>query len=113
MRKIVAVLAIVSIPAVALAPPPLMFVRGNANSDGVLDIADPVFILNFLFLGGPSPACTATADANDDGVLNIADPVYILNFLFLGGAPPPQPFPDCGPDPTIDELGCDSYPACF
>ena len=28
----------------------------------------------------------------------------MLSFLFLGGPPPPAPYPDCGDDPTADEL---------
>ncbi len=30
---------------------------GDANSDGRVDIADPVFLLKYLFLGGPDPIC--------------------------------------------------------
>ena len=28
---------------------------GNVNGDGRIDITDPVYLLNFLFLGGPEP----------------------------------------------------------
>ena len=32
-------------------------IGGDSNSDNVVDIADPVFLLNFLFQGGESPKC--------------------------------------------------------
>jgi hypothetical protein len=85
------------------------FRRGDSNEDGKVDIADVVFALSFLFLGGEKPPCLAAADANDDGQLDIADGVYVLAFLFMGGADPRPPFPDRGLDPTPD-LGCHEPP---
>jgi hypothetical protein len=34
---------------------------GDVNRDGKADLADPVYLLNWLFLGGPEPQCPATA----------------------------------------------------
>ena len=82
------------------------FVRGDANNDSLVDLADVLFILNFLFDNGPPPECTDTADTNDDGNVEISDPIGILNFLFLQGCPPQAPFPECGPDSTPDNLNC-------
>jgi hypothetical protein len=91
------------------------FVRGNANADESTDLSDAVFILNYLFLGGPEPSCDDAADADDNGLLQITDAVYLLNFLFLGKPQPPSPYPSCGIDPTgdrPDDLSCDVYPPC-
>lgn len=45
-------------------------------------------------------------------MINITDAVYLLSYLFIGGAPPPEPYPDCGYDPTFD-LSCDElHPEC-
>ncbi len=82
------------------------FLRGNANGDSLIDIADPVFVLNYLFQNGPDPACFDSADFNDDGQVNIADPVFAVMYLFQGGAAPPAPFRDEGTDPTCDLLDC-------
>jgi hypothetical protein len=88
------------------------FIRGDSNSDPDIDIADAIFMLRHLFLGGPRPECEDAADANDDGVMNIADTSYLLNFLFRGTAPPPPPFlPTCGMDPTSDQLRDCTYAA--
>jgi hypothetical protein len=81
------------------------FLRGDANSDGKIDISDPLMTLGFLFTGGAASSCPDAADANDDGTLNIADPTYTLGYLFLGTAAPPPPGAlACGFDPTSDGL---------
>src|SRR2546426_12753209 len=76
------------------------FTRGDANSDGHLDISDPVQVLNYLFLNtaGLALSCADASDADDSGTLDISDAVMVLNFLFLGGPPPRPPFPEPGHD---------------
>ena len=88
------------------------FQRGDANQDEALDLSDAVFSLNYLFLQGTEPPCLDAADSNDDGFPDISDPIYTLLSLFADGPAPPVPFPDCGPDPTEDELGCESGGPC-
>jgi DNA-binding beta-propeller fold protein YncE len=83
-----------------------LFVRGDANLDGVIDISDAVGVLAYLFLGGAPPPCADAFDADDDGNLSITDPIFLLNFLFQGGASIPPPFPEPGLDATADRLGC-------
>jgi hypothetical protein len=91
------------------------FIRGDANADAdppdkIVDLSDPIFILNYLFQGGPEPPCREAADADADGELNLTDGVYLLNYLFKAGPAPPHPFPGCGtPGPGAD---CRSYPPC-
>lgn len=86
------------------------FVRGDVDDDGVLELTDAVFILAHLFRSQREPTCLKAADADDDGTVNLTDAVYLLNFLFLGRRAPPLPFPDCGIDPTNDELTCETPP---
>ncbi len=87
-------------------PPPVTFVRGDANADSRVNIADAIAILEHLFQDFGPLACQKTGDANDDGGVNIADAISLLNFLFLNDDPPPPPFPEPGEDPTPDELDC-------
>ena len=93
---------------------PSDFRRGEANSDGTLDVSDGVFVLNFLFLGGPRPECLDAADVDDSGDLLLTDAVYLFRFLFFGLSPSPSaPGPlECGPDPTADRVSCDQFSAC-
>jgi len=62
--------------------------RGDMNGDDHLNITDGVYLLDFLFRGGPAPHCETIADANSDGQANLTDAVYVLNHLFLGGEEP-------------------------
>jgi mono/diheme cytochrome c family protein len=86
-------------------------VRGDANGDSAVNIADASFILGFLFLGTRAPACEPIADGNGDTAVNIADASFILGFLFIGGAEPPPlsaaEIAECGggPDPAAIERG--------
>jgi hypothetical protein len=82
------------------------FIRGDSNGDEAINISDPQFTLNYLFVGNEAPPCEDAADANDDGVVNISDPIRTLQFLFAGGTRLPAPGPGPGPDPTADDLHC-------
>jgi len=62
---------------------------GDANGDGVVNIGDAVYLINYIFIIGPSPyPITCVGDANSDGEVNVADIVYIVNYVFNGGSPP-------------------------
>ncbi|MCD6087380.1 MAG: hypothetical protein J7K11_05390 [Candidatus Hydrothermae bacterium] len=86
------------------------FVRGDANADGSLNVTDVVYVMDQLFPIS-NFYCLDAADANDDGNINVSDAVFILAHLFPSTGFPP-PFPTCGRDPTLDDLGCGSFPPC-
>ncbi|MBN1422546.1 MAG: FG-GAP repeat protein [Planctomycetes bacterium] len=88
------------------------FRRGDVNADGLHDLGDAVFVLNYLFASGPAPGCLKAADVNDDGGLDLADPIYDLTYLFAFGPAPAEPFDACGADPTPDDLTCEAYEGC-
>jgi hypothetical protein len=62
---------------------------GDVTGNSVVDIADVVYLVTYLYVEGPPPDLMETGDANNDCVVNIADAVYIQNYLF-GGGPPPE-----------------------
>jgi hypothetical protein len=79
------------------------FIRGDANDDEFVDIADGIWIINELFYDGPETECKAAADANDDDRIDIADSMYIFNHQLQPGRQstnlfpaPPAPYPNCG-----------------
>lgn len=90
------------------------FVRGDADSNGTLELSDGIRILNFLFLGRAAPNCMDAADADDNGTTELTDAVRIFGWLFTGGPAPRAPSPtnpvygpgECGPDPSADGLDC-------
>lgn len=100
-------MSLLRVPGGGIQPPlDPTFIRGDGTSDGLLDVSDAIFTLNFLFLAGGLPECFDALDADDTGDLNVTDSIWTLNFLFLGGPPPPPPFPEAGVDPTQDSLDC-------
>jgi hypothetical protein len=72
---------------------------GDVNADGVVNVSDVFYLINYLFAGGAAPACSA--DANGDGSVNVSDVFYLINYLFAGGPAPatktPTPTPTNGP----------------
>ncbi|MGB5139416.1 MAG: S8 family serine peptidase [Candidatus Zixiibacteriota bacterium] len=68
--------------------------HGDADNNGQRTISDVVYVINYIFYGGPAPAPTAmTGDADCTGIITMSDPVYIINYLFAGG-PAPRICPD-------------------
>ncbi len=61
-------------------------IAGDANGDGVVDVADGAAIHGWLFRGGAAPACTAAADAVPDGAVDVGDGVTVWHHLFAGAA---------------------------
>ena len=75
----------------------------------MVDLADVLYGLNWLFLLGPNFDCFRAADVNEDAIVDLSDSVATLFVLFLPGqGPMPPPFPDCGPDATPNGLPCSS-----
>ena len=69
--------------------------RGDIDFSGAgPDIADLVYLVNYMFVQGPKPPCMGNSDIdgddNNDSACgpNIADMVYLVNFMFQGGPPP-------------------------
>lgn len=84
---------------------PGAFVRGDADGNARVNIADAIFTLSYLFLSGAEPDCGDAADTNDDGIIEMSDAVLMLTGIFHG-EPLPAPYPVCDFDPTSDALSC-------
>lgn len=74
-----------------------LFVRGDVDLSGSVDLADIVRLLFYLYLG-VSIDCEDAADITNNEVLDVADAINGLNFLFRGGPAPAAPFPQPGTD---------------
>lgn len=67
--------------------------RGDVNfpgGDGVINSADVVFLLNYLYKNGVAPDPYLEGDVTCDDTINSADIVFLLNYLFRKG-----PIPRC------------------
>jgi hypothetical protein len=102
-----------------------LFVRGDADGSGAINITDGIYLLGYLFQGTAAPPCMDAADVDDLGANapNITDAIFLLGYLFQGTAEPPPPTPsaatyatpgDCGPDPggDTDGIGCQTFTPC-
>ena len=62
---------------------------GEVTGDGVIDIADVLYLINYLYKSGPVPYPKQAGDVTCDGQVNIDDVIFLINYLFKGGPPPP------------------------
>jgi len=68
------------------------WICGDANESGDIDIDDVIFIIDYVFAGGPEPNPLESADVNCIDDIDIDDIVYLIEYLFNGG---PDPCEDC------------------
>ncbi len=61
---------------------------GDVNGDGVVNLADIVYLLYYLFANGSAPVTPEAGDVNCDGRMNIGDVMYMVNYVFRGGFAP-------------------------
>ncbi|MCC6962585.1 MAG: hypothetical protein IT585_04970 [candidate division Zixibacteria bacterium] len=61
---------------------------GDADNSGAWSISDAVYLINYIFAGGPAPAQTCLGDADGSKAISISDAVYLINYIFAGGPAP-------------------------
>jgi len=65
------------------------YLEGDANSSGEVDIDDIIYIVAYIFAGGPVPVPELLAgDANCSDSIDIDDIVYLVAYIFGGGPEP-------------------------
>jgi subtilisin family serine protease len=64
------------------------YLAGDANGDKVIDVADVVCLLNYLYKDGTAPDPLAAGDPNADCIIDVADVICLLNYLYKGGPAP-------------------------
>ena len=63
-------------------------IRGDANSNGALNVLDLNYLVAFFFSGGPVPPCNQEADVNGNGALNVLDLNALVAYFFSAGPSP-------------------------
>jgi len=61
---------------------------GDVTGDGVVEMGDVVFLINYIFKGGSAPDPLANGDVNADCLVELADVVYLINYVYKNGDPP-------------------------
>jgi hypothetical protein len=65
------------------------YVSSDVNGDNSVNVSDAVYLINYVFTGGPEPLpVLMNGDANCDDRVNVSDAVYLINYVFTGGPPP-------------------------
>jgi len=63
--------------------------RGDVNFDGSITAADIIYMVGFVFRGGPEPiGGTGIGDVNCDGTITAADIISLVNYVFKAGPLP-------------------------
>ncbi len=71
-----------------VTPPAPPYTIGDASGDGLVDISDAVYLIAYIFSGGPAPNPPAAGDASCDTQVDISDAVYLIAYIFSGGPAP-------------------------
>jgi hypothetical protein len=64
------------------------YLCGDANADGLIDLADAIMVLNYLYRNGDIPEPLSAGDANCSGMVDVADAIHLVNYLFKNGPKP-------------------------
>ena len=67
-----------------------MGIRGNVDGDPAneITISDLVYMVDYMFTGGPESSCPRAADVDGSVTLDVSDLVYLVDYMFTGGYPP-------------------------
>ncbi|MBK7091269.1 MAG: hypothetical protein IPH59_06045 [bacterium] len=60
---------------------------GDADGSSAVTVSDVVFLINYIFGGGPAPA-GSSGDPDCSGSVTVSDAVHLINFIFSGGPVP-------------------------
>jgi predicted outer membrane repeat protein len=59
---------------------------GDVNADGIVNVSDVFYLINYLFAGGAAPL--RDGNVNGDATVNVSDVFYLINYLFAAGPAP-------------------------
>ncbi|MFH2036345.1 MAG: dockerin type I repeat-containing protein [Candidatus Zixiibacteriota bacterium] len=65
-----------------------LFVCGDINADGRLNLLDITNLIGYLFAYRPEPPGLVNADIDNNGKFNIMDIIYLISYLYKGGEKP-------------------------
>lgn len=64
------------------------FLLGDVDGSGDINVADLVFLVDYVFKGGPPPEILESGDVNCSSDINVADLTFLVDYLFKGGSAP-------------------------
>jgi len=64
--------------------------RGDVNKDGLIELGDIVYLINYVYKNGTAPSPLVLGDVTCDGNVDLGDVVYLITYLYKNG-----PLPSC------------------
>lgn len=61
---------------------------GDTDGSNSVTISDAVYLINYIFSGGPAPNPLLAGDADCSNAVTVSDAVYLINHIFSGGSAP-------------------------
>ena len=74
------------------------YICGDGDGSGAVDIDDAVYLIQYIFSGGPAPEPIESGDADCSSAIDIDDAVFLIQYIFSGGNSPCDPAGDSIPD---------------
>jgi len=65
---------------------------GDCKPDGILDLGDLLWLISYLYKGGPAPNPLCIGDVNCDSLVDLGDVLHVIGYLYKGGS---APCPEC------------------
>lgn len=65
-----------------------IYLAGDVNDDEKINSGDAVYVINYLFRGGPAPEPWLAGDANADNHINSGDAIFVISYIFRFGPAP-------------------------
>ena len=72
--------------------PIVVYLPGDATGNRFVDIVDIIYLVNYVFKGGPVPVHVVAGDVNGDCTINLSDIIFLVNYVYKGGT---MPVPGC------------------
>ncbi len=73
-------------------------VCGDVNGDANVDVADLVYLIDWIIMDGPSPPDTVAANMDLCNSADVGDLAYLIDWIFRGGLPPCSSGANCSPN---------------
>jgi hypothetical protein len=68
------------------------YLCGDADANQVVNVSDAVYLISYIFGGGPEPMPYLSGDVDCNEIVNVSDAVYLIAYIFAGG---PEPCAGC------------------
>lgn len=74
--------------SITISDPAPQYICGDADGSTSVSISDAVYLIQYIFAGGPAPIPLEAGDCDCSGLVTISDAVFLINYIFGGGPAP-------------------------